>query len=174
MDERAKYKKKIIILVSIAAVVVVGVITAVAVLLIKKGNETKYFETTKKAESYIREGNYESAIREYKAALELRDDDPKVYQKLSVLYEMSGNPTEAKNYILKGYQITQDAELQEMIYTFNSDGSTGLVFEQGSDTLVTMDKVEIPDSEKEEKKAKLSGQTVDVSCSGVKKEALRQ
>ena len=139
MDERAKYKRNLAILISIAAVVIIGVITAVAVLLVNKQKTAKYYEATRRAESCIKEMDYAGAIREYEMALEFDSKQPDAYAKLAVLYEHEGNMAKAKEYAVAGYRNTKSIQLSEFIDSINQRGTTGYVFSEGTSLLVTME-----------------------------------
>ena len=141
MDERAKYKRNLAILISIAAVVIIGVITAVAVLLINKQKTAKYYEATRRAESCIKEMDYAGAIKEYELALEFDSKQPDAYAKLAVLYEHEGNIAKAKEYAVAGYQNTKSVQLSDFIDSINMNGTTGYTFSEGTSLLVTMESV---------------------------------
>ena len=125
MDEKKIYKRNSIIIITVAVVLALAGIIAIVVLVANKNKRDKYYETIKKAESYMSEMRYEDAIAKYEKALKLNDSDAKVYENLTVLYETTGNVTKAKDVATNGYKKTRAAALSEMVTNINVYGKTG-------------------------------------------------
>ena len=135
MDNRADFRKKIIIIISIIAVIcALGAV--LIVILIMNTRKDKYYESVDLASTYISSLRYDEAIAEYERALEIDDSDPEIYQKLSVLYEETGNLNQAKAIAIKGYQTTGSVVLSDIVQHINSFGTTGYEFKENSELIV--------------------------------------
>ena len=135
MDNRADFRKKIIIIISIIAVIcALGAV--LIVILIMNTRKDKYYESVDLASTYISSLRYDEAIAEYERALEIDDSDPEIYQKLSVLYEETGNLNQAKAIAIQGYQTTGSVVLSDIVQHINSFGTTGYEFKENSELIV--------------------------------------
>lgn len=137
MDEKLQYRRRIIILSITASVIVLMGVIAIVLLLSNNGKKQKYYETTKKAESYIIEEDYAKAIAEYQKALKLNDEDAELYEKLSVLYEQTGDINKAKETASTGYKKTRDDILSKMVGNINAYGSTGYTISSNNRLIIS-------------------------------------
>ncbi len=137
MDDKSTYKRNLAIIISVAVVLVIAGVTAILVLLLNNNKKTKYYETIKRAESYMTSMKYEEAIAEYEKALKLNDSDPKTYENLAVLYETTGNTAKAKTVAINGYKKTNDKTLSEMVTNLNVYGNTGYTISENLRAVVS-------------------------------------
>lgn len=128
MGEKESYKKSMIIIISVASVLVVAGIIAIVIIVSYSNKKEKYYETIKKAETYMTDMRYEEAIAQYEKALVLNDEDAKVYENLAVLYEQTGDIDKAKAVATEGYRKTRNTLLSNMVTNITAYGISGYEF----------------------------------------------
>ena len=125
MGERESYRKSLIVIISVASFLVIAGIVSIVLLLSYNNKKEKYYETLKKAKTYMTDMRYEEAIAEYEKALVLNDEDAKVYENLAVLYETTGNVEKAKSIASTGYKKTNNKLLSNMVTNLTVYGNSG-------------------------------------------------
>lgn len=139
MNERNQYNKSKAFLIAITAVILIAVVVITAIFVSKQQKGKKYYESIRKAETYIEEHDYAAAILEYEKAIKIKDSDPEIYQSLAVLYDLEGDTEMALEVAQKGYDKTGDDTLNDMVKKIKNNNSTGLAFKEGSTVLVTLE-----------------------------------
>lgn len=118
-----KKKQKITIAV-VAAVALIGVLVALIVLL-TTGKGNSYEDHLKLAEQYIEELQYEQAIAELRAAIDIEPERPEGYDRLADVYLAMGDTDSAIAVLEEGYQATGNEEMQKKLETLrNTDEQT--------------------------------------------------
>lgn len=107
-------KKQKITIVAIAFVAVIGVIVTLFVLL-TTGKDNSYTEHLKLAEQYIDDLQYEQAIAELRAAIDIEPDRAEAYIRLADVYMEMGDTDSAIAVLEEGYRITGDEEISEIL-----------------------------------------------------------
>ena len=107
-------KKQKITIVAIAFVAVTGVIVTLFVLL-TTGKNNSYTEHLKLAEQYIDDLQYEQAIAELRAAIDIEPDRAEAYIRLADVYMAMGDTDSAIAVLEEGYRITGDEEISEIL-----------------------------------------------------------
>ena len=115
MGEKESYKKSMIIITSVASVLVVAGIIAIVIIVSYSNKKEKYYETIKKAETYMTDMRYEEAIAQYEKAL-------------AVLYEQTGDIDKAKSVATEGYRKTRNTLLSNMVTNITAYGISGYEF----------------------------------------------
>lgn len=99
----------------IAAVLVVVVAIAAAVIVAVGGNTSTYEKHMELAQQYLDELQYEQAIAEYKAAIEIEPNNAEAYLALVEVYVQQGDYGAALEVLSNGIEQTQDERLRERL-----------------------------------------------------------
>jgi tetratricopeptide (TPR) repeat protein len=121
-----KKKKNILLYVCISAgtVAVLAIVLASVLLYQKTSLNGKYASKVTDAEKYIAQLDYDTAITLCNEAIELEPDNPKGYIQLVNVYITMNEIAKAQEIALKGFGITQDSVLQDLVNVlFNVDNT---------------------------------------------------
>lgn len=109
-------KNKVLWITVSVGCILICIICVTAFLLISNENKSsKYYEQMRSARQYVTDGDYESIIAAYKAAIDLKPEDPQAYMELSELYMELGEYEQAYEVAQLGYSNTQDRRFRTLI-----------------------------------------------------------
>lgn len=122
--------KLLLIVLPVAGGLIAIICIAAALLLSGQMKSDKYYEQIRSARQYLTEGDYSKVIEAYKAAIELKPENPEAYMALAQAYMENGQYDEAKETARLGFSATRDKRLEELILKlsqsqFVRDGSSG-------------------------------------------------
>ncbi len=107
-----KNKLKVIIPVVIA---VIAIVIAVLCINFKPEEMTNVSTNISTAQKYLIEQNYEQAIAEFEKIIELDPMNADAYIGIAEAYESMGNTDKAIEWLEKGYELTGDGRLKDML-----------------------------------------------------------
>ncbi|MCM1577923.1 MAG: tetratricopeptide repeat protein [Ruminococcus sp.] len=107
-----KTKLKIIIP---AVIAVAAVIIALLTIDFTPNEEADFSSLLHLAQNYLMENNYEQAIAEFEKAIDLDPMNAEAYLGIAEAYEAIGDREKALEWLEKGYELTGDERLKEMI-----------------------------------------------------------
>ncbi|MCM1539169.1 MAG: tetratricopeptide repeat protein [bacterium] len=99
----------------IAGILFIAVIAIVAVLVATGSDGKKYAKHMESAQRYINELDYEQAVAEYRAAIEIEPNNVEAYRALAELYVQTGDYESAVAVLNQGIEQTGSRELSEYI-----------------------------------------------------------
>lgn len=111
---KKKKRMKWIALISGVAVAVICLMLGI-VIVNNQVTHRKYEDKVKRADRYLAESDYDSAIRVYNEALKINDKDVDIYVKLARVYQMTGDMESLDHILTLGYQRTQSKGIKAMI-----------------------------------------------------------
>lgn len=115
-----KTKLKIIIP---AAIAVIAVIIAVVCISFTPSETVDITSLVSTAQKYLVEQNYEQAIAEFEKAIQIDPMNVEAYIGIAQAYEGVGDTDKAVEWLEKGYELTGDAQLKELLDELLSSAS---------------------------------------------------
>ncbi len=116
-----KAKIKFIIPIIIA---VIAIIIAALYIDFKPAERTDVTSLVSTAQKYLLENNYEQAIAEFEKVIELDPMNADAYIGIAKAYVKIGDAEKAVKWLEKGYELTRDERLRDMIDKLNSRESS--------------------------------------------------
>ena len=118
-----KNKLKTIIPIAIA---VIAIIIAALVIRFNGGGSVDIRSMMSTAQKYLVENNYEQAIMEYEAIINLEPNNAEAYLGIAEAYVGMGDTGKAIEWLEKGYELTGDERLKNMIGELTDSVNAGL------------------------------------------------
>ena len=112
--------KRMWILIMSASVLICGICFAAVILVSGQKKSEKYYDLMRSARRYLTEGDYENVIAAYKAAIDLKPEDPESYMELVSLYMEEDRYVEAADYARMGFTATRDRRFESLLEEINS------------------------------------------------------
>lgn len=110
-----KKNKLLFILLPIAAVLI-GSICITAFIMISNSHRTeRYDEQLRSARRYVNDGDYEQVIAAYRAAIDLKPEDPQAYAGLTEVYMDMGQYVQASEWARLGFERTGDRQFETLL-----------------------------------------------------------
>lgn len=110
----------------ITALLAVAVIAFSILFTMPQGQASVYRESIHRAEEAYASGNYNTAVIEYKAAIEADETSVPAYEGLSNAYVALGSYTEARDTLWTGYERTNSSRLYSLWFNFDTSHSEDL------------------------------------------------
>lgn len=112
-----KNKNSLIIKLAIAigSIVLIGTLLIGGILIYNSVRTTEYTEKIQVADRYVAALDYDNAISIYLEALEINDKDPELYRKIATTYYAMGKHDLAFDYLRRGYEMTKDHQLDDLL-----------------------------------------------------------
>ena len=139
-----KNKLKIIIPIAIA---VIAIIIAAFTIRFNGGDSVDIRSMMSTAQKYLVENNYEQAIMEYEAIINLEPNSAEAYLGIAKAYVGMGDTGKAIEWLKKGYELTGDERLKDML-----DGLTAANISNDELVQVLMQLIEDPNADIEQEK----------------------
>lgn len=99
-----------------AAAALIGIICMAAFLIISDNRRTdQYYEQLHSARRYVTDGDYEQVITAYRAAIDLRPEDPQAYAELAEVYMDQGQYVQASEWARLGLEKTGDRQFETLL-----------------------------------------------------------
>lgn len=111
-------KKKIIIY--IISILIILELVVIGCFLIISNNQNVYMNHLKLAQKYLLEEDYEQAAAEFKMAITIDPMEVEAYLGLSETYIRQGDYNSALEWLEKGYELTQNEDIQAKINMIES------------------------------------------------------
>ena len=118
-----KNKLKIIIPIAIA---VIAIMIAAFVIRFDGGDSVDIRSMMSTAQKYLVENNYEQAVMEYEAIINLEPNNAEAYLGIAEAYVGMGDTGKAIEWLEKGYALTGDDRLKNMIDELTDSVNAGL------------------------------------------------
>ena len=111
IDLKVKKKSRLPIILALTTVALAAVVILVLVVAGNNSSSARVKKHLQLAQRYLEELNYEQAIAEYEAAIEIDPQNPDAYEKLAELYILQGNYDQAAAILKNGIKVTDNANL---------------------------------------------------------------
>lgn len=108
-------KKKPMIIAGIAVAICIVIIAIVTIVMIGNSSAKKVAEQLERADRYLSELDYESAIAAYEAVLDIDPKSEEAYLGLAEAYIAIGDYKEALEILEEGFDRTDSEDIEEML-----------------------------------------------------------
>ena len=108
------------ILLPVAGGLICGICIAAVFFVSGHMKNDKHYELVRSARQYLMDGDYENVIASYKAAIDLKPENPESYVELISLFMEDGQYVEAADYARLGFTATRDRRFESLLEEINT------------------------------------------------------